>query len=52
MWHNLRRCFAISSILVSGVSLALPDGIQEFAIALGISLNAVALFIKEEVKID
>lgn len=52
---TLRRCFAIASILVGGIAVAVPDAIvisgvtaSKMLIAIATALNAVNLYLLKE----
>jgi len=47
-WVDVRRCFSVASIILGGVSIALPETYAKIGLALGLALANVATFIKTE----
>jgi len=50
---RIRRCLAVLSIILGGSAVAIPDiVISKFLITLATSLNAAAIYLLKEEKID
>lgn len=47
-WKNVRRAFAIGSLVIGGIATGLPDLYSKIAFAIALGLSNAAIYIKAE----
>ena len=47
-WRELRKCLAITSLIIGGIATGLPEAYSKIAFAIALGMSNAAIYIRQE----